>query len=230
MRLASVIRRAARTSAALLVAAMLVVAGQAPASPPGQSNAYGKSLTEWMTLYMTWVLGGDQADHVGKVEFIPLPAEEPVSGSGTFEDPVLLAGEADVTLKPGSPFVLPVAVWFGEEYESGAVDPVLPAGVFTQSTVTVQVDGKTVMSSDRDDLEKFYVPPTDFDPEIVYPEPTSYGSVGAVFFQGLGFVHGPLSVGTHTITVVSEIKVFDPDLGLDLGIEYVNKWNVTVKK
>jgi len=223
MRLAPVVRWSARTAAGLLLAA-LVAAGPADAGPPGQSKAYGKSLTEWTTLYLEWYLGGYQPDHVGKVQFLPLPNGEQESGTGTPMDPAVYVGELNVTLKPGTPFVLPVAVWYGAKYEDGSVDPVLPDAVFTQSDVLVTVDGKTTIDSDRDDLTKYYVPVTEFDPMIPFPAPPV---VGVVFFQGLGFVPPPLSVGTHTITLSSEI-IIDPSIGL--SVRYENTWYITVKK
>ncbi|HVK08340.1 MAG TPA: hypothetical protein VM597_06135 [Gemmataceae bacterium] len=226
MRLAPVARWSARVAAGLLLAA-LVVAGPAHAGPPGSSNAYGKSLTEWMTLYMTWALGGDQEGQVGKVMFMPLPAGEPVDpeAAGTLDDPLTLRGEIDVTLKPGTAFAMPVAVWIGEYYEVGE-DPYLPDSVFLDSDVLVRMDGKTIIDSDRDDLRKFYVPPTDFDPAIPYAEPTGYGALGATFFQGIGFVHRPLSKGEHTMTLRSEIRV--PEY--NLWVIFENTWNITVSK
>lgn len=229
MRFAPAIRWSARGVTGLLLAAVIV--GPAAGGPP-QANAYGKSLPEWMELYLTWYLGGDQADHVKNVQFLPLPAGVPDDGAGTAADPVTLVGEMDLTLKPGTPFVLPVAFWYVEVYLDGSVDPVLADAVFTESDVLVTIDGKAVIDSDRQDLSRFYVPPTAFGSVIYYDEPTSYGSVGAVGFQGIGFVHGPLSVGKHTITLHSEINavVADPNHPVNLGQIFHNTWNITVKK
>lgn len=229
MRLASTLRWSARGTVIALLATLMFVG---PVSADGNRKFHGKTLNEWLDLYMTWALGGDQDDHVGKVRFMPLPTGVPVDdgSTGAADDPVTLVGEIDVTLQKGEAFVLPVAVWFGEIYEDGSIDPVLDDSVFTQSNVYVAIDGKAVLDSSADDLSKNYVEPIAFDPTIYYDEPTSYGSIGAVFFQGLVIVHEPLSVGKHTMTLRSELIVNDPDTGLNFGVIYMNTWNITVVK
>ena len=67
----------------------------------------------------------------------------------------------DVTLKPGTPFIMPVSFWYAEVYVDGSIDPFLPDAVFTESNVLVKIDGKTVIDSDKVDLSKFYVKPAD---------------------------------------------------------------------
>jgi hypothetical protein len=84
------------------------------------------------------------------------------------------------------------------------------------------IDGRTVIS----DANKaaFYIPATPFDPIVVYPTPSSYGSVAAISFQGVGVVGQPLSVGRHVIHLYEPL-IF-PALGL--GLIYDNIWIVTV--
>ena len=129
---------------------------------PPQSHAYGRSLSEWMKLYFTWVLGGDQDDHVGNVRFLPLPEGKQVAGEGTYADPAILKGRLDVDLEPGTPFVLPVSAFYGETYaeELGLPDDLpLDPSIFINSTVFVTLDGKPLIDSSSDDLSQYYFGP-----------------------------------------------------------------------
>src|SRR5262249_43628699 len=95
------------------------------------------------------------------------------------------------------------------------------------------IDGKAVMDSTLASVSPFYIGPAPI--SVTYPQPTSYGSIGAIFVQGVGFVHHPLSVGTHTIELVSELQIppdpsilnlnVDPD---GVGVIYHNTWTITV--
>jgi hypothetical protein len=226
----------------MLTAAVLIVPRVAPealgACPPN-SKAFGKTLTEWMQLYETWLISGTGDDHVGHVKFLPLPAGEYAGGSFTYADPGILVGHLDVTLGPGTPFVLPVTIWYGETYEPELGypdDPPLPAELFTdpaQNLITVYIDGKPVMDSTIASVSPFYFGPAPI--SVIYPAPTSYGSIAAIFVQGIGFVNEPLSVGTHTIELVSGLRVpIDPTiLNLNIypegvGVVYMNTWTITV--
>jgi hypothetical protein len=230
------------TAGLALAVALLAVVGTAveaggKASPP-QSSAFGKTLAEWAQLYITWLIGGG-ADHVGQVQFLPLPSGEYDGGSFTYEDPGVLTGHLDVTLAPGTPFVLPVVTWYGETYSPDTGypdDPPIPAELFTDpdnAVIKVYIDGKRVMDSTRASVGPFYYGPVPLD--VVYPEPTSYGSTAAIFTQGVAFVQPPLSVGTHTIELEAELFVPpDPEfLNLTLypdgfGVRYFNTWTITV--
>lgn len=185
-----------------------------PGGPPGgtlQSKAYGKTLTEWMQRYWTWSLGGGGEDHDGNVTFLPLPNGDLIDGSITYNDPALLVGHLDISLKPGTPFVLPVIVWYGETYDPALHfpnDPVLPASLFTdpsKATTKVYIDGRPVMDSTIASVSPYYYGPAPI--SVTYAEPTSYGSIGAVYVQGVGFVQEPLSVGPHTIALTSEVEI-----------------------
>jgi len=216
--------------AAMLVGSLVLTAvlvGQASAAVPPQSKAFGKSLAEWMNLYWTWYLGGDQDDHVGHVRFMPIPNGEYDSGSFTADDPGVLIGHADVTLGPGNAFALPVAAWIGETYDPDLEipdDEFLDDSIFTKTYAVVTIDGKTIMDSTAGPLDEFYYGPMAFDPVIYYDEPTDYGAIGAIWVQGLGFVHQPLSVGEHELSLVSEIIIAD----FDSGIRFENTWTITV--
>jgi len=225
---------------ALAVAGIGITAGTASATAhtaPPNSKAFGKSLADWTSTYFIPGFSGSPID-TGHVSLLPLPAGTPVGGTGTSTDPVTVVGQLNVSLKTGTPFVLPVAVWFGEKYDPATGlpdDAPLSASVFTGSNVLVKVDGVAVIDSHRDNLARWYVAPQYYDPPITYPEPTSYGSIAANFVQGLAFVNRPLSKGVHTLTLESEIITFVPNyygpgLNLDIGVKFRNSWTITVTK
>lgn len=194
---------------------------------PAQSRMYGKSLTEWMTLYWESLINGGP-DQVGKVKFLPLPEGEYVSGDFTFDDPGVLVGELEVQLSPGTGFALPVSAWIGESYlpEPGYPPPPddlpLDRSIFTIAEVTL--DGNPLISEANSD--QYYYGPSYFDPPVVYSEPTDYGADAAIFVQGIGFVHHPLSRGTHTLELAAAIQIED----YDFGVVFHNTWTIVVGK
>lgn len=196
--------------------------GPAP-SQPGQCRAHGHSLGEWLLRYWDWALGGGSNGSRG-LTFLPLPAGEYVSGSFTLEDPGVLEGTIDVTLKPGQSFVLPIAVWTGEIYEDGHVDEPVPDSSMNRTEFVITIDGKTVASKEAGSSSPNYVPVTDFSAPVLYDQPTGYGSVGVVYVQGFAMVHGPLSPGLHTMTLHSTL--FAENYGL--AAIYENTWTINV--
>ncbi|MBI4606863.1 MAG: hypothetical protein HY721_33275 [Planctomycetes bacterium] len=62
---------------------------------------------------------------------------------------------------------------------------------------------------------------------IVYPAPSSYGSVAAIAFQGNGIVSPPLPVGEHVLKLY-EPYIVDDVLGFSFGVIYDNTWKITV--
>ena len=227
-----------RIGSALLLAGLLAgsgipvtAAGSGNSSPgilPPHSNAYGKSLADWLTTYCAWSYGYGPADGMaGQVMLMPMPSSTQPSGQGTVADPLVFVGHADLTIPSGTPFVLPVVEWLGEAYANGARDPAFPAdwlGRYYGADVTL--DGRPVLTP----LQSYYVGPINFDPPLIYAEPTSYGSVGIAFFQGAGFVSTPLSVGVHHMTVRAWFLV-PADNGIipETGFVFENSWTLTVK-
>ena len=184
---------------------------------PGHSKAFGKSLGEWMGLYWTWFLGGDQEGNVKKVVFLPLPGED--------DDFVL-----DVTLRTGEKFILPMFVFVGETYlpelELPDDDPAgIPDEIFTGADVLIMLDGVPIIDSQVDDISEFFFDPEYFDSVIDYEGPTDYGAIGAIWVKGIGFAHTPLPKGEHTLTLEVS-SYYEP---WDLYIEFNNAWNITVE-
>jgi hypothetical protein len=227
MRLATLVSRSARKLAALALVAAATLAMTTP-TRGGQPD-----LADLLDDWFTWAFGGNHPDHDGRVKFLPLPAGAPVDdGTGTFDDPVTLRGEIDVTLKKNQSFVLPLAAWTREVYGDGTIDPAVPDSVFLDSHLVLKIDGKTVLDSATDDLSAYYVPTTALDRPVQYAEPTSYGSVGLVGFQGIGIELPPLPVGEHTMTLSSEVfaVVADANHPVNTGMYFENTWNITVRK
>jgi hypothetical protein len=192
---------------------------------PPVSHAYGKTLAEWQTAYWRWFLGSDQdpdQSMVGNVKLMPNPDQD-VSGAGTPEDPVLVIGELAITLRPGTPFVLPLIAFIGERYNDGTPDddPAMYAGRLGDVSLNLTIDGRTVVS----DANKaaFHVPTVTFDPIVIYPEPTDYGAVAAIWFHGVAIVSPPLSVGQHVIRLDGTDVV--PGV---FSVIFRNTWYVTV--
>ncbi len=223
--------------AANFALAGLPAAGKAGAQvAPPNSEAYGKSLTDWLSIYWRWYYSGSDMTQskIGPMQLMPLPAGTYISGAGSPDDPALYVGQVEITIPAGTPFVLPEFAWAGERYEGYPAvpddkpipDDVLLANVHPDLTI----DGKTIIS----DANKgaFYVPTTYFDPIVTYPAPTSYGSVAAVFFQGDGFLCLPLTPGVHVIHLyepfVIPASVYPPPW-TGFGVIYDNTWIVTVR-
>ena len=204
---------------------------------PPHSQAHGKTLQEWLTIYWTWYFGtnADPAQSkVGRVQLMPLPAPDTVTGSFTPDDPGVITGAIDVTLPPGTPFVIPQFAWTRETYDPN-LDPLIPDdpaipddSLLAAVSPNLSIDGCTVVNDENE--RRFYIPPTPIDPTIFYPEPTSYGSIGIIGFQGCGIVALPLSPGVHVMKIDLPWILRDPPPGISpFGVIYHNTWNITVQ-
>ena len=191
-----------------------------------------------MQLYETWFIGGG-SDHVGHVKFLPLPAGTQVSGSGTYDDPGVFVGHLDVSLKPGTPSVLPVTIWYGESYEPELGypdDPALPADLFTdpaKNVIQVYIDGRPVMDSTLASVSPFYIGPR---PDRCRLPPAHILRVYRRDFRAGGRLRQHSAVGgTHTIQLLSGLRV-PPDSSIlnlsiypeGVGVVYMNSWTITV--
>lgn len=199
---------------------------------PPDSSAYGKTLAEWMTAYWTWNFTGEPASgSVGRVRFMPMPDRTQTGGNWTSSDPAVLEGEQAITVKPGTPIVLPLVALVGEAYADGTTDP-FPIVPDTDDHFSlalggqVFIDGVPVLNREESSA---YRAQAAFYHLLPYIEPTGYGAVAAAWFQTVGVVIKPLPVGEHVVRLDSYL-ILDPLLyGFDLGIVYRNTWTVTVK-
>jgi hypothetical protein len=199
------------------------VAMTAPKASPAQSHAHGHTLGEWMVRYFEWMLGVGPNGGNG-LTFLPLPAGEYVSGSFTLDDPGILEGDLELTVKPGQSFMIPITAWLGESYLDGSVDDPVPDASWKLGDFHVTIDGRTVVAKAAGESSPYYVPLTYFSEPIVYDEPSSYGSVAAHWVQGFGFVHSPLNPGRHVMKLHSLFLAEN----YGLGVQYENTWIINV--
>lgn len=210
-----------------LVMAVGVGSATPPPTPLPNANAYQRDLPYWLETYWSWFLSGaDPASSVVDDHMLmPLPNGELISGSWTPEDPALLRGQLEITVPPGTPFVLPAFALIGERYQGypGVPDdqPFPDAFILGGVQPVLTIDGQTIISDQN--KAQFYVTGF-FDPVIPYATPTDYGAVAAAFFQSAGIVSPPLKPGVHVI------HLYEPYILPGLwGIIYDNTWIVTVK-
>jgi hypothetical protein len=223
----------AAKSIGALVLALAMAGTVALTGPPGQRDdcssianphgkIYGKSLTDWLSIYWRWYYSGGQS-RVGKVQLMPLP-DDNWSGSGTLDDPAIGVGQLEITLPRGTPIVLPLIAWTAEQRPDGSQDERMNNAVFIEAAHPVlMIDGETVVSDVNKD--EFYVHPTKFNPPVSYfGEPGHY----VLYFQGIGVVVEPLPPGNHVIRLYESFIVQEGDYPGPFGLIYVNSWFVTV--
>ncbi len=195
-----------------------------PQIVPPDSVFEGKTLAQWLETYWRWYYGGEPASgKIGSVQLMPLPAGELISGTGTPEDPALYRGTINFTLPKDTPFVLPAYAWVGERYNNGTPDDPAFADQLLWDGVSpyLTIDGTTVISDANE--KAFYVGYTPFDPIVTYPAPSSYGSIAAIYFQGVGMVCADLKPGNHVI------RLYEPYIIPGYwGLIYDNTWVITV--
>lgn len=122
-----------------------------PDAQPG-SNAFGKTLDEWIGTHLRWLEAGqDPAAREKNVAFLPIVGESPF----------------EVEVQTGTALVLPIALWLGFEG-----DPVLEPGDFVGS---VTLDGQPIAEPNMD----FLVGPTPVDPPL-FEVVTFYQGLGVV--------------------------------------------------
>jgi hypothetical protein len=203
-----------------LVAGVALAAGTAFA-------AKVKSLDEYLDRYFTWALGGNAVDHQGTVDFMPIPAGGAPDADGVSH------GETSVTMKANESFFLPIFVFYGERYDNGTPDDdpadhsIVPSPAdFKSSVVHVELDGAPIITPSTD-LSDYFVGAEYFNKPIVYAQPTGYGSVSALWIEGLAFTHEPMTKGTHTL----HLRITNDYLVSHYGgfAGYENVWHITVK-
>jgi hypothetical protein len=206
--------------------------GQAFAGPGGSkiepptAYSHGKSPTEWLSLYFEYAYGPTPPPNpLGHVYFLTPGPTGDTTGTGTLADPLILPSHADVTIHAGTAMVIVPISWYGEIY-ADHVDSVVPDSWWgTLVTGSVTLDGSTVVQH----LEDYYVPVEEFNPPLIYAQPTSYGSLGIAFVQGTVLLCEPLSVGVHHLADTASV-LLPADNGVlpETGLRYLNSWTITV--
>jgi hypothetical protein len=177
----------------------------------------GTDLATWMKQYWTWTISGTGTGRSGDMAYLPLPNATDPDGDGTF------TGVLDTTLAAADGFVLPMLAWVGERYDDGTPDDDrthFSEADFAATTVTVTLDGTKIIDSAAGPINDYYYGPLDFDAPIVYPAPSDYHSIAAIWVQGIGFLHAKLTAGVHTLHLQEHNAA--------MGLGYDNTWNITV--
>ena len=185
---------------------------------PGNSSAFGDSLTTWQETYFRWAYGDitvptDSNGNavVGNTVLLPLPD---ATGDGT-------PAHLDVTLNPGQSFVLPLWALLGTSYTDGTPpDPFVPDSVFQTLDISFTIDGVTVINSSN--LMNYYSKETltPAIPIVGFPPVDS-----VIWMESIGITHAPLTPGTHTFNL--DAVNTEPAFGFFFS-EYHNTWTVTV--
>jgi len=144
------------------------------------SNAFGKSLDEWMEAYLRWLEDGADPADKRNVAFLPILGDSPF----------------DVEVKAGTALVLPVATWLGFPEDEPLPDEWFGDRNHVFGDVTL--DGEPIAERNAD----YYVGPTYLDP------PVSLFGFDIVFYQAIVCVINPLPPGEHQIVLHSEFVDF----------------------
>ncbi len=212
---------------------------------PANSRSYGHSLTEWTEAYWRWyvTVGGTATEPYqpgrAPLVFMPIPQGDYLGGSFTADDPGYLQGSIEVTISPRTAFFLGCFSWIPERYNTGqADDPAIPNDQIQSVAIhpsgtgfpEVTLDGQPILEN----FWAYYVGPNAFDPIVEYPVPSSYGSIAAIRFQGVGFVAHLLPPGTHTLHLFERLRITNEDVPdyefpLDLGVIYDQTWIIHVQ-
>jgi hypothetical protein len=185
---------------------------------PGNSSAFGKSLTAWQETYFRWAYGeitfptdSNGNSVVGHTVFFPLPD---ANGDGT-------PAHLDVTLSTGQSFVLPLWALLGTSYTDGTPpDPFVPDSVFQTLNISFTIDGVTVINGSN--VMKYYSKEA-LDPAISIVGFPPVDSI--IWMESIGITHAPLTPGTHTFAL--DAVNTEPAFGFFFS-EYHNTWTVTV--
>jgi hypothetical protein len=188
------------------------------ATAPGNSSAFGNSLTVWQETWFRWYYGDITVptDSNGNVVvgdhmvLFPIPL---APGDGT-------PAHLDVTLSAGQSFVLPLWAVLGTSYTDGTPpDPFVSDSVFQTLDISFTIDGVTVL--DGSNVMNYYSKEP-MDPIIPIFDFPPYKAI--IWMQSVGITHAPLRPGKHTFSLhaVNTQPFF-------LGIsDYNNTWTVTV--
>jgi hypothetical protein len=183
-------------------------AGDGASVLPPNSNAFGKSMPEWLR-----AANVSPFTLEGHVLLGFQTSVNNVTGSGTIADPLILWQSGEITLKPGTAFVSgPI------QYSAIAPEPILPDDYWGFGNYTlgeVILDGQTVISEEN--CQDYYVPPQVFDP--VLPS-------GVYEAQGFIFACKPLAIGVHTLHMRGTALL--PAGNLLTGVEFGIVFDVTV--
>jgi hypothetical protein len=214
-------------SLTFLIATPAMAAAKKNAAAVPFSDAFGQSMENWLRDFWAWNFGGvgPQVQPNG-VFFMPIPTP---GSTEEWDGKPIGIGEMNLTVKPGNKLVLGILSWIGETYDPAyniADDAPWPMSNFLppEGEVVITLDGVEIINSTN--LKDFYFGPVSFKEPIMYAEPTSYHSIGAIYVQGIGIVLKPMTPGKHTLTLYSWDRwqgFYGPN-----GQGWFNTWHITV--
>ena len=205
-----------------LLAALVVTAGctlMAPTTVQAQGNensaasAFVQSLHDnyWRWLYGNITLPSDANGNAvsGGIAMLALPN---APGDGT-------PGSINLTLSAGEPFFLPLFGEIGTSYTDGTPpDDFLNLDIYRTLDIKFTIDGKTLVTTQN--VMNYYAQGL-FNP----PMPFQVANLDSlIWFQSVGVLHAPLSVGTHVMKL--DVRNTIPAFGA-FG-EFHNTFNITV--
>ena len=185
---------------------------------PGNSSAFGNSLTIWQETYFRWAYGDitvptDSNGNAVVGNHTVLPPLPAAFGDGT-------PAHLDVTLSAGQSFVLPLWALLGTSYTDGTPpDAFVPDSVFQTLDISFTIDGVTVI--DGSNVMNYYSKEP-MDPVIPIFNFPPYDAV--IWMESVGITHAPLTPGTHTVALHAR----NTQAAFGSFIEYNNTWTVTV--
>lgn len=219
---------------AVLFSSGLLAAGTNPVSPPN-SNAFGKSLDEWMGIYWRQYLTLPAMVGEKNVTFPPIVCPDPAAGCtcdyiSPYPDWRAVC-TFNITVPPGTPLVLPFFGWVG--YSDADVLPPEcwgqlcngpPPVNLREVFADVTLNGKAI----GEPSAAYYVGPTSFEPPIPCPYEGNPDNQ-CVLYQAIGVAIKPLTPGVHTMVLHSGMWGQDfPGPAGFWGYTYDNTWNITV--
>jgi hypothetical protein len=184
---------------------------------PPNASLQGQSLGEWMELEHIYAITGAPINDPIYVNQVDVQVGKVMILAGNWGTP------RSVTVKAGTFLFLDIDSMWGELYADGSTDDPngewfgIPISAWPSMVTSSQtLDGRPV----RIDPQDYFISTTWFDQPIPYGETSSWDSVGAVWFQGFGFLIKPLTPGVHTLTSHVEDGFF--------GLSWDDTWTITV--
>jgi hypothetical protein len=79
-----------------------------------------------------------------------------------------------------------------------------------------------------ENVTSYYIPPQYLDPPYLYPQPTSYGSIGIYSVQGWCVFCRPLAPGVHQISFSASALIPDDNGVLPYGSGFIYHISYTI--
>jgi hypothetical protein len=165
---------------------------------PAAAKVEGKSLADWVRLFTAHLVLNSDPNDYPPVNKADVQIGQVMMLAGNWGEP------GEVTVKAGTFLLVNPYILWSETYNNGIPDDSpdmvvndVPLSEWDQHvTAALTLDGRPLQL----DMQDYAVPCTWFDHPVMYAEPSSYGSIGAIFFTGYACVVKPLTPGVHVLT------------------------------